>query len=276
MALAVSSLQAENPRPRSRRQSRESLPSAPAAEQPANSKGTAGTPTEIPSDHPLVPALKYAYSSREALKEVKDYTSLFIKREYKSRQMVTQAIDLKLRHEPFSVYMHFRTPEEGREVLYVDGANGGRLKVHEGSGIKAIAGTMDFNIDAPEVMKENKYPITKLGVANLLDAIIAQWEAETKFGEVSLKYFPKAKIGETQCVVFESTHPERRREFRFHKTRLYFEKDTRYPFRVEQYGFPRNGQGEPPLIEEYTYSNLKANVNLSGHDFSPRNPNYRF
>lgn len=271
VAVFAGPLTAQNQKSRNRRSTRESLPSAPSAEQ----KQPAAT-GEVPADHPLAPALKYAYSSREALKDVKDYTALFVKREYKSRQLVTQAIDLKLRHEPFSVYMYFRTPNEGREVLYVDGANNGKLKVHEGSGIKTLAGTMDFNIDAPEVMKENRHPITKLGIANLLDAIIAQWESETRFGEVTLKYFPNAKIGDTKCVAFESTHPEPRKEFRFHKTRLYFTKDTRLPFRVEQYYWPGNGQTEPRLVEEYTYSNLKPNSNLSAHDFSSRNPNYRF
>ena len=42
---------------------------------------------------------------------------------------------MKVRHEPFSVYMWFLKPFQGREVLYVDGQNNNEMVVLE-AGLK--------------------------------------------------------------------------------------------------------------------------------------------
>lgn len=268
---------------KTRRPLPESLPVAqpqatpPAGVLPRDPLTTGGgSKFEIPKDHPLVPALKYAYRSREVLSSIEDYTAVFIKQELIGAQVKSQMMDLKLRHKPFSVYMLFRNPDAGREVLYVAGANGGNLLVHEGSGIKSIAGTVSLSPNDPMVTKESRHPITKCGVLNMLEVVIRQWEAETQFGEVELKYFPKAKIGETQCVAFQTTHPQPRRQFKFHRTRMYFDKQTRIPVRVEQFDWPRTAGAEPPLVEEYWYTNFVPNVGLKNSDFDVRNPKYRF
>ena len=45
--------------------------------------------------------------------------------------------------------------------------------------------------------------------------------------------------------------------------------------RVEQFGFPTSGQ-QPPVLEEYHYSNIKTNVGLSDIDFDAANKAYGF
>lgn len=227
------------------------------------------------AEHPLQPVLKLARESRDALTRVKDYTAVFAKRELIGKKFVSQTMDMKVRHEPFAVYLQFQNPHKGREVLYVEGGNSGNLLVHE-EGIKKIAGTLALPPTSPDAMEENRYPITKIGMQKLLDTIIAQWEAESQFGETKVQYFPNAKLGELACVVIESSHPQPRRQFRFQKTRLYLDKETRLPVRVEQYAFPERPGEEPLQVEQYTYSNLRTNVGLTPRDFDPRNPNYRF
>jgi hypothetical protein len=59
-------------------------------------------------------------------------------------------------------------------------------------------------------------------------------------------------------------------------TRLYIDNATRLPIRVQQYGFPKKSGGQPPLIEQYTYSNLKTNLGLSSKDFDHKNPGYGY
>ena len=39
-------------------------------------------------------------------------------------------------------------------------------------------------------------------------------------------------------------------------TRLYIDRNTNLPVRVEQYGFPKKPGQERPLIEEYTWTEL--------------------
>ena len=263
-----------------KRAARKSEPSAnapasrPAATVPASVVPDSSSGTEA-DQHPLHGALELANRSREAMAQVTDYTATFSKRELIGNRMTTQSMDMKFRSEPFSVYFHFRGPEAGREVIYVHGRNRGNLLVHE-TGVASIAGTLQFAPTAPEVMRNTRYPITKAGVLNMLETIIGQWEGEMKYGEVDVKFFPNAKLGEIPCIAVQATHPTPRREFKFHQTRLYVDKSTLYPVRVEQFAWPKTNRDKAPLVEEYTYTNLQPNVGLTDRDFDPKNPNYDF
>jgi hypothetical protein len=224
--------------------------------------------------HPLVPALKIARAALETAKDLNDYHATFAKKEVVGRQVFAHSMHIKARHDPFSVYLHFHKPHEGREVIYVEGKNRGHLLAHE-TGIKGIVGTVSLLPTSPEAMSESKHPITRIGIANMVQGIVDQWEEETKYGECDVKYYPNAKLGPMECKVIESTHPTARKQFKFHMTRLYVDKATGLPVRVEQYGFPA-GNGPAPLLEEYTYSDIKPNTGLADIDFDVRNPKYNF
>lgn len=231
---------------------------------------------EINEAHPLAPALKMAYESREALRGVQDYDATFSKRELINGKLKPQVCYVRIRKEPFSVYMKFVKPNEGREVIFVDGQNKNMLLGHE-TGILSMAGTVSLPIDGPDAMAENRYPITMLGIHSLLDQVIRQWEAEAKFGEVEVNFYRNAKLGKDVDVeVIESTHPKPRNQFRFHMTRLFIDKTTRLPLRVEQYAFPQAPGQTPPLVEEYSYVSLRTNLGLKNIDFSVDNPQYKF
>jgi outer membrane lipoprotein-sorting protein len=263
-----------------RRQRNAEAQSAPA-EKPAQiaTKLTEGTRVDagkVIENHPLLPAIKIAKSSQEKLKSVKDYTAVFTKRERIKNRVIQQTMDLKFREEPFSIYLKFQPPyAPGREVLYIDGQNSGKLLAHE-SGLKSIAGTIALAPNSPDAMFENRHPVTELGLAKMLDLCLEQWESETQYEECEVKYYNEAKLGTTECLIIESTHAQARPHFKFHRTRLFLDKKSNLPVRVEQYGFPDRPGVEAPLIEEYTYSALQINPGLSDRDFDRRNPGYAF
>jgi hypothetical protein len=245
---------------------------------PATAAPSAGASTETVAavnDKDMQRAIDFTRDSREAMANIKDYTAVFTKREVVGNRLTTQVMDMKFRQEPFSVYFGFRGPEAGREVIYVHGANNGNMLVHD-TGINALAGTIALPPTSPQVMKESRYPITRAGCLSMLDAVLKQFEAEARYEGSVVKFYPNAKLGEVPCQVVEVTHPQQARQFRFYRTRLYVDRQTRIPVRVEQYGWPRSPQQQPPIIEEYTYANVRTNVGLTARDFDPRNPNYRF
>ena len=45
---------------------------------------------------------------------------------------------------------------------------------------------------------------------------------------------------------------------------------------TSRYDWPREAGGQPELIEEYTYRDLKLNIGLTDEDFSTQNPDYHF
>lgn len=230
----------------------------------------------VDKQHPLFLPLVEAYKAREVLKGVKDYQADFVKREVIGRKLVTTTMNLKLRQEPFSVYLKFVNPNAGREVIYVQGKNKNNLLVHE-VGFKSIVGTLELPPNGPDAMADNRYPVSMIGLKTMVDKIIKQWETEGKLGEIKTQKYPDAKLpsGE-ECVAYESSHPTQREEFPYHITRLWIDKKSGLAIRCEQLGFPQRNEKTPPVIEEYTYSRIKTNVSLTDRDFDKKNPSYAF
>lgn len=226
-------------------------------------------------EHPLKPAIRYAKACLEKVEALPGYEATFYKKEVVGKSVISQQMKIKVRHEPFSVYLYFQTPHEGREVIYVDGANNGKLLAHE-AGLFSIAGTMELMPSDPMVMGENRYPITMAGIANAVKVIINRWEEETKYGEIDVKYFPEAKLGSLTCRVVEATHPVPRRQFDSHKIRMWVDTKSGLPVRMQKFGFPRKAGGEPPIIEDYTFTDIKTDTRLTDADFDRNNSKYSF
>jgi hypothetical protein len=234
------------------------------------------TASEPAREHPLRPAIRIANESLEQLREVRDYEAILTKRERIQGQLQTETMRIKFREMPFSVYLGFSGENAGREVLYVQGQNQNNMLAHEGSGLKSLVGTVSLSPSSPDVLAHSRHSITDIGLRNLLRFMIERWESEAEYGESEVQYYQNAKLGERECLVIESTHPQARRQFRFHMTRLFIDKETKLPVRVENYGFPPRPGLDPPLEEEYTYSNLRTNVGLTERDFDRNNPSYAF
>src|SRR5205807_5329999 len=112
--------------------------------------------TDGPYPRTLSELIQWAEPSRAALKDVKDYTAVFTKKEVVKGRMVTQVMDVKFRAKPFSVYFKYRSgAEAGRQAIFVEGKFGNKLVVKE-VGVNALAGTMYLVLDSPLVMAENR------------------------------------------------------------------------------------------------------------------------
>ena len=227
------------------------------------------------AEHPLAPALRHAKTCVENAGKLSGYECRFIKKEVVGRQTISQTIRMKVRHDPFSVYMNFEEPHAGREVIFVEGRNNNNLLVHE-AGFASLIGTLELAPTSSQAMAENRYPITKAGIQKMMEAVIEQWEAETKYGESEVKYFEDAKIGDVKCRVIESTHPQPRKQFKFHITRVWIDEQLGLPVRVQQFGFPAKSGAKPPVVEDYTFSDIKAEVRLTDRDFDTKNPSYNY
>ncbi|HEV3302420.1 MAG TPA: DUF1571 domain-containing protein [Planctomycetaceae bacterium] len=228
-------------------------------------------------EHPLTPFMKIAKGSRDAIASVHDYEALFTKRELVGRTMFTGQMQMKFRQQPFSVYLKFVDANAGREVIYAGPRYRNQLQAHEPpGGLRSLVGTVSLDPRSPTAMAEGRHPITQIGMQKMLDALIDLWQGEMKYGECDCQFYPNAKLQGTDCQVCEVTHPTPRRQFLFHRTRLFIDKKTNFPVRIEQWGFPVGGSGDPPLIEEYTYTDIKTNVGLTESDFDVRNRRYHF
>tara|TARA_R110002072_G_scaffold238769_2_gene396275 strand:- start:164609 stop:165442 length:834 start_codon:yes stop_codon:yes gene_type:complete len=227
------------------------------------------------TSHPLAPGLRLAVESRRALDDVKDYTASFFKEEMVGKNRINHQLSLKVRETPFSAYLRYENPHKGREAIFVAGRNNDKMLAH-GTGIEAIVGTLELDPSGDRALEESRYPITNIGMRNLLELTIAQWNSELNVPDVQVRYFPNAKVSDVECRVFESSYDTKHKGVKFHMTRLYVDKKTAFPVRVEQFDFPAKTGAKAPILEQYTYLNVQPNSGLTDSDFDVKNSAYDF
>jgi hypothetical protein len=222
--------------------------------------------------------INFAAESRDAVKEIKDYTAVFSKTEMVKGKLIKQEMQMKFRTKPFSVYFHYQGGSaDGRQAIYVDGRYDNKLIVKEANGIGSyLPGGVHLRLDDARVVAENRYPVTHVGIAKMLETTIHDWEKESKVlgDDVDVQFFPHAKLKEIPCQAVQVTHLKKLGDLKYHLNRVYFDRESRLPVRAERYGWPVREGDKPPLLEEYRYTNLKVNVNLTDADFDPAR--YRF
>ncbi len=255
--------------------------SLPAASQPVAAQPVAAQPQArlvipeaAPNEHPLVPVLKVAYDGLRRIDEsIHDYTCTMVKRERIDGKLGEyQYIHAKIRHKPFSVYMYFIGPDsvKGREAIYVAGQNEGKLVGHEGGFAGRLVKRVWLDPTSALAMREQRYPITKVGIRNLTAELIRSMEADTKYAECEVTTKDE-KIGDRPATMVQVIHPIPRQNFDAHISRVFFDNELGIPIHYDSYLWPRQPGGQPPLEASFTYTNLKVNNGFTARDFDAYN-----
>ncbi|MGC4049837.1 MAG: DUF1571 domain-containing protein [Paludibaculum sp.] len=198
-------------------------------------------------------------SGLDALKEVKDYTATFLRKELVGEKLVSSTLDVKIRHEPFSVYLKFVEPYAGREVIYVAGKNDGKLQVHE-TGFASLVGTLSLDPTGKMAMDGNRYPVTLIGLRTMTETVVDKWLGVTKQDGLKVNVYPNATIGDLSCKAIETILAKPVDGLPYQTVRLYFDNATGIPIRVQSLAFAANPGEKQGVIEDYFYSKLKTNV----------------
>jgi hypothetical protein len=231
------------------------------------------------NEHPLMPVLRWAHSGIGNVEKIQDYSATVAKRERVAGKLNDyDYMFVKLRQKPFSVYLYFLSPADlkGQEVIFVEGQNDGKMMAHTVGLKDQLVGNVAIKPDGVIAMKGQRYPLTELGILNLVRRLVEVGEQDVNYGECDVKFYKGAKINDRVCTCIEVVHPTPRKNFRFHLARIFVDDDLNIPIRYESYDWPKEVGGSPELIEEYTYLNLKLNNGFSDADFDIKNPNYKF
>jgi len=251
--------------------------------------GTApATGTSPAKEDPLKESLRIAYEGEQRIREtIRDYTCTLTRRErVEGRLMAYETMFVKIRHQqkegseivaPFSVYVRFLAPErvKGREVIFVEGENNGKLIVRNG-GTRFEHITTSLLPDSPAAMQQTRYPITEIGVLNLTRRLIERGEEEAKDKECEVRLVRGAKINGRPSTVIQVIHKTRQSDVQFKSARIMIDDELNLPVHYSAYDWPQEASGPPVLLEEYTYTDVKLNVGLTDLDFDHRNEAYRF
>jgi hypothetical protein len=238
-------------------------------------------------EHPLDPVLAFAYFGLHQFKEnVEDYTARLIKQErvgdrLQDEQELFVKIRSERRHEddvvvPLSVYLRFDAPRSvrGREVIWVDGRNDGKLIAHQGGLINLIRVRLDP--DGILAMMGNRYPVYKIGIRNLIEELIVKGHRTRQYEDVEVEIVPDQEVEGRPATLVRVTHLTNHPEADFYIAEIHIDQEHELPIQYAAYDWPNQSDTGPVLLERYTYADLQLNVNLSDSDFDPDNPEYNY
>ncbi|MCX6354264.1 MAG: DUF1571 domain-containing protein [Candidatus Aureabacteria bacterium] len=210
---------------------------------------------------------------RKALKNyqsVWNYTAIFHKQQrVRGTLFEEEEIQLKFK-KPFMVYMKWiGAIDSGREVLYIQGQQEGRILVHLGGMINYFAPSFLIHPTGTLAMRKNLRPISESGIENTITLLIGVCEKAEKNGDMEMHYLGAGKIGERTTQKWERVLPQGK-GYPAHRTLVDLDSEMGYPLSVISYGW--NGE----LLEKYLYLDLRTNVGLTGKDFERGNRDYGF
>lgn len=259
--------------------------------EPVHRVATAASRRTTPAAprRPLDRALDIARASLKLSRtRINDYTALLVKRERIGDTLgAHEYIEAKIRNrkisggrivQPLSVYLGFRKPSsvEGREVIYVEGRNDDKLIAHEGGLKGKFLPTVTIPTDGMLAMRGQRYPMTDIGIENLIVKLIERGQRARKLPDVRCEFRKNARVQDRTCTVLQVIQPSRSPDAEFHQAQVFIDDQYQIPIRYIAYDWPTQ-QGQPlPVIEEYNYLNLKLNVGLTDADFDPNNEAYNF
>ena len=245
--------------------------SKPAASKPAAASAS------IVEEPPTARALRLITACQSRFESVIDYTCTFYKRErINGRLTPLYVMAMKARTKPKSIYFKFADPYKGREAIFVEGQNGGRILAHDVGFTKFLAGTLELEPSSSRAMEDNRHPITDAGIGALIETVARRWAVELSSDESVIVFDSDVTIGPRHCQLIESIHTRRQPDFLFYKVRLFIDSELNLPIRFEGYDWPREPGAAPDLAEEYSYIDLKLNVGLGDIDFDACNRQYSF
>jgi hypothetical protein len=238
--------------------------------------------------HPLDPVLQLARDALDSMRrDIKDYKATLLKRERIGGKLGGESVmELKVINPreasegqsavAMHVYLKFLSPSmsKGREVIWIEGANNNQIVAHEG-GFKNLL-TMNLDPEGTIAMLGNRYPITGIGMIRLVEKLIEKGQRDRGLGLCEVKVLDHQAVGDRDCKLIQVTHPEKKDGYDFHIAQIFFDSERMIPLRYAAYDWPASASKEPPLEEEYTYTNVEINVGLTAEDFNPKNPSYNY
>jgi hypothetical protein len=237
--------------------------------------GALALPPPAPGQPAAAPGLDRALAlldeARRQFQNVRDYQCRLLKRERVRGALLPEAaLTLKVRNAPFSVYLRCEGPgpDEGLEVSYVAGRNGGRMRVRP-AGLLGLIGFVSVDPQDPRAFERNRHCVTEAGLGNLLDSTARYWEMERRLGK-TLVSITDDVLGGRACTRIETTHPDRGAgAFYGYRCVLWLDKATHLPAGAETYDWPRpGGPAGGDLLEWYRYLDLRCNIGLGEDTFA--------
>ena len=206
------------------------------------------------------------------------YTATFRKQERLNGKLGTeQTLAMKVRHEPFAIYLKFLAPKPGKEVVYAEGHHDNQIIAHNGDWTRKLVPRLKVAPDSAVALADSRHPITEAGLLNLVRRLarFRVLDLTDDDAETILDRLTDAEGRDWLRSVH--LHTIRTDERPFMRVEVLYDHATRYPMQISNFDWPEPGQtGDLHLAERYRYDDVKLDAALGPIDFDPANPDYAF
>lgn len=218
------------------------------------------------------------------LDSIRDYTAELHKQEVVHGQLLdAQSISMKCRHKPFSVYLLWLTGHTGREVLYIDGTNSGKMIAHDG-GWKARIPAFALSIDGNYAMRDTRYPVITAGLRGMIEMMDGVHQDDlSRQNFESCEHDSPREFDGRPCHVFTTRYKSALDSPVYRKSITWIDQEWNVPIHTRHFEWPPSAKSiaeeeldEATIIESYSFTNIAFDCQLTDGDFDRTNPEYRF
>jgi len=207
--------------------------------------------------------------SQQVLNEIDGYCAILEKQvRIDGELQEPEEMVVKVRHEPFSVYMKWE--EDGQEALYVEGKYDNCLLARATRGFAALKGVWKLEPDSRRAMKNNRYPVTELGLKKMNERVIAFYDANKS--EAMTCGHTINQINGRPVIVFNIAFPSPD-ESPYSTCEYHFDAETKLlqSAIICEWDY----KGEPAgIAEKYVYRDLSFDKCPGEEEFDANNPEY--
>jgi len=217
----------------------------------------------------------------QKLQQIPAYTATFFRQERVDQRVhPAQVMQMKVRHQPFSVYLKWLVGSKGREVLYVDGQRENRMLVKLGGWKSRLLPSLKIEPDGAVAMRGSRYPVTDIGLLKLCQKLLDHRQRDLERGDaVVCCWRQDAMHDDRLCYVFELEYTTS--EFgQYRKSVQYIDKQWELPVSIQNFTWPAEDchdcDDETTLLESYSFSDLHFIGQLPESAFDRKNSQYGF
>ena len=206
--------------------------------------------------------------------KVTGYTAMFTKQERMGGELCKPDTFFMKFKKPLKVYLKWpkSSPSAGMEAIYVAGEYNNKILIHTAGLADLVLPTMEMDVDADAVMKENRHPITHIGIGYFLEKFSKDFHRADQNDEITVYYRGKRKMDRRWYHEVEMFLQPRQGNPGYYAYRsvVYFDIENKLPTHILFYNW------ENQLEEFYAYKDLTLNPGLTDADFDPKNREYNF
>ena len=210
---------------------------------------------------------------QEVLEKTSDYSAQFRRQERINGELLDpQAMNLKVRHAPFSLYMKWTEGDKGRQLIFAEGQNDDKVLIQIGGVAGRLTGALAMDPDDPRVRAESRYPATCAGLLALTKIILSHHDNDLKRASgITSEMRDGESFDNRPCYLTTLVYDSPTINADYYKSLILIDKELSVPVCVRNYtwveGQAPAKEDEDSLIEHYSYTGLEINIQLTDNDF---------